>query len=47
MNIYINFDTIIETINSNGDSKNQTSIYTLLEVLMQQNFSSFRRYKYF
>jgi hypothetical protein len=33
MNIYINFDTIIETINSNGDSKNQTSVYTLLEVL--------------
>jgi len=33
MNIYINFDTIIEIINSNGDPKNQTSIYTLLEVL--------------
>jgi hypothetical protein len=33
MNIYINFDTIIETINSNGDPKNQTSILTLLEVL--------------
>jgi hypothetical protein len=33
MNIYINFDTIIEIINSNGDSKNQTSILTLLEVL--------------
>jgi hypothetical protein len=33
MNIYINFDTIIEIVNSNGDPKNQTSIYTLLEVL--------------
>jgi hypothetical protein len=33
MNIYINFDTIIEAINTNGDPKNQTSIYTLLEVL--------------
>jgi hypothetical protein len=33
MNIYINFDTIIEIIGTNGDPKNQTSIYTLLEVL--------------
>jgi GH24 family phage-related lysozyme (muramidase) len=33
MNIYINFDTILDIINSNGDPKNQTSIYTLLEVI--------------
>jgi hypothetical protein len=33
MNIYVNFEHIIEIINSNGDPKNQTSVYTLLETL--------------
>jgi hypothetical protein len=33
MNIYVNFDAILEIINTNGDPKNQTSIYTFLEVL--------------
>jgi hypothetical protein len=33
MNIYVNFDLILEIINTNGDPKNQTSVYTLLDVL--------------
>lgn len=33
MNIYVNFDTILEIVNTNGDPKNQTSVYTLLDVL--------------
>ena len=33
MNIYVNFEHIIKIINSNGDPKNQTSVYTLLETL--------------
>jgi hypothetical protein len=33
MNVYINFDHLVNIIGSNGDSKNQTSVYTLLETL--------------
>jgi len=33
MNIYVNFECLINIINSNGDSKNSTSVYTLIETL--------------
>jgi hypothetical protein len=33
MNIYVNFDYILSIIESNGDPKNQTSAYTLIETL--------------
>ena len=33
MNVYVNFDHLVNIIGSNGDPKNQTSVYTLLETL--------------
>jgi hypothetical protein len=33
MNIYVNFDYILNIVNTNGDPKNQTSVYTLIETL--------------
>ena len=33
MNIYVNFEYILNVIESNGDPKNQTSVYTLIETL--------------
>jgi len=33
MNIYVNFEYILSIIEGNGDSKNQTSVYTLIETL--------------
>ena len=33
MNIYVNFEYILGIINNNGDPKNQTSVYTLIETL--------------
>jgi hypothetical protein len=33
MNIYVNFDYILSIVNTNGDPKNQTSVYTLIETL--------------
>ena len=33
MNIYVNFEYILSIINNNGDPKNQTSVYTLIETL--------------
>jgi|688.fasta_scaffold03318_16 hypothetical protein len=36
MNIYVNFECLIKIINSNGDPKNQTSIYTLIETLCNE-----------
>jgi hypothetical protein len=33
MNVYVNFDHLLNIVNTNGNPKNQTSVYTLLETL--------------
>ena len=33
MNIYVNMDKVLEIVNTNGDPKNQTSVYNLLNTL--------------